>query len=157
MGIEVKLNNMFSGLPKRKKSKVLGRGIGCGKGKTSGRGHKGQKARSGVSINGFEGGQQSIFTRLPKRGFNSLPKDKYLIINLSLIQRLIDSGKISDVSAITKEVLYNLGVISSVKKKIKILGDGKLNTTVGVEYDFISNSAKSQVTLLSNVSGSESE
>ncbi|CAH58321.1 50S ribosomal protein L15 [Ehrlichia ruminantium] len=157
MDVVMKLNNIFSGLPKKKKSKVLGRGIGCGKGKTSGRGHKGQKARSGVSINGFEGGQQSIFTRLPKRGFNSLPKNKYSIINLSLIQRLIDSGKIDNVSAITKEVLYNLGVISSVKQKIKILGDGKLNTTVCIEYDFISKSAKSQVTLLNSLSDSESK
>ncbi|ABD45172.1 ribosomal protein L15 [Ehrlichia chaffeensis str. Liberty] len=155
MDTVVKLNNIFSGLPKNKKSKVLGRGIGCGKGKTSGRGHKGQKARSGVSINGFEGGQQSIFTRLPKRGFNSLLKHRYSIVNLSTIQRLIDSKKIEDVSAITKEVLYNLGVISSIKEKIKILGNGKLNTAVAIEYDFISKSAESQVTLLSNVSASK--
>ncbi|KJV65454.1 MULTISPECIES: 50S ribosomal protein L15 [Ehrlichia] len=155
MDTVIKLNNIFSGLPKKKKSKVLGRGIGCGKGKTSGRGHKGQKARSGVSINGFEGGQQSIFTRLPKRGFNSLLKDRYSIINLSTIQRLIDSKKIEDVSVITKKILFNLGIISSVQEKIKILGNGKLNTAVAIEYDFISKSARSQVTLLSNVSESK--
>ncbi|CEI85282.1 50S ribosomal protein L15 [Ehrlichia minasensis] len=152
MDAVVKLNNIFSGLPKKKKTKVLGRGIGCGKGKTSGRGHKGQRARSGVSINGFEGGQQPIFTRLPKRGFNSLFKSKYSIINLSTIQRLIDSKKIENGSAITKEVLFNLGVIFSIKEKVKILGDGKLNTSVAIEYDFISKSAGSQVTLLSSVS-----
>ena len=151
MSAVVKLNNIFSGLPKKKKSKVLGRGIGCGKGKTSGRGHKGQKARSGVSINGFEGGQQSIFTRLPKRGFNALFKKKYSIVNLSTIRRLIDSNKIDNTSNITKEVLYNLGVISSVNEKIKILGNGELNNTVTIEYDFISKSAKSKVILLNNV------
>ena len=155
MDTVIKLNNIFSGLPKKKKSKVLGRGIGCGKGKTSGRGHKGQKARSGVSINGFEGGQQSIFTRLPKRGFNSLLKDRYSIINLSTIQRLIDNKKIEDVSAITKKILFNLGIISSTQEKIKILGNGKLNTVVAIEYDFISKSARSQVTLLNNVSESK--
>ena len=151
MSAIVKLNNIFSGLPKKKKAKVLGRGIGCGKGKTSGRGHKGQKARSGVSINGFEGGQQSIFTRLPKRGFNALVKNKYSIINLSTIQRLIDSNKIDNLSNITKEVLYKLGIISSIKEKVKILGNGKLNSAVTMEYDFISKSAKSQVILLNNI------
>ncbi|MGN7618561.1 MAG: 50S ribosomal protein L15 [Ehrlichia sp.] len=152
----MRLNNIFSGLPKRKKPKVLGRGIGCGKGKTSGRGHKGQKARSGVSINGFEGGQQPIFTRLPKRGFNALFKDEYSIINLSTIQRLIDSNKISNPYNITKEVLYNLGVIPSIKGKIKILGNGKLESKVTIEYDFISKSAKPHVILLDNVSENKS-
>ncbi|KJV69046.1 50S ribosomal protein L15 [Candidatus Neoehrlichia procyonis] len=144
----MKLNNMFAGLPRKKKAKVLGRGIGCGKGKTSGRGHKGQKARSGVSINGFEGGQQSIFTRLPKRGFRSLSKLKYKIINLFTVQELIDKEKISDTSNITKEVLYNLGVISSVKDKIKVLGKGELKNQVIMSYDYISKSAAKYVLLL---------
>ncbi|QXK91808.1 50S ribosomal protein L15 [Neoehrlichia mikurensis] len=141
MVLIMKLNNMFTGLSRKKKAKVLGRGIGCGKGKTSGKGHKGQKARSGSSINGFEGGQQSIFTRLPKRGFRSLSKLKYKVINLFIIQELIDKGKINNISNITKELLYDLKVISSINDKVKVLGKGQLNSQVRMDYDYISKSA----------------
>ena len=143
----MKLNELFSGIPRLKEKKVLGRGIGCGKGKTSGRGHKGQKARSGCSIKGFEGGQQSILTRLPKRGFRSMSNVKYEILNLKVIQRLIDAGKISDVSNVSKELLVECGVLSSVKSKVKILGDGELKVRVGLHYDAVSKSASEKVFL----------
>ncbi|MCU7611930.1 50S ribosomal protein L15 [Anaplasma capra] len=145
----MKLNELFAGLPRRKKPKVLGRGLGCGKGKTSGRGHKGQKARSGCSVNGFEGGQQPIFTRLPKRGFRSMSRVKYEIVNLGAIQRLIDEKKIDDASNISKELLAELGVISSSRSKVKILGKGKLKAKkVGIGYDAVSKTAEKKVSSL---------
>ncbi len=93
MNNAIKLNSIFTELSKKKKPKLIGRGIGCGKGKTSGRGHKGQKARSGISINGFEGGQQSIYTRLPKRGFNPIRRNICSIVNVGDVQRLIEAKK----------------------------------------------------------------
>ncbi|WP_168463888.1 50S ribosomal protein L15 [Wolbachia endosymbiont of Ctenocephalides felis wCfeT] len=140
-----KLNSIFTDLPKKKKPKLLGRGIGCGKGKTSGRGHKGQKARSGVSINGFEGGQQSIYTRLPKRGFRSIRKNVYSIINLVDVQRLIEAKKIAEGSVIDKETLHKLGFIKSVKNKIKLLGKGSLSEKFVFHVDFVSEAAKEAV------------
>ncbi|WFW29530.1 MAG: 50S ribosomal protein L15 [Wolbachia endosymbiont of Menacanthus eurysternus] len=144
-----KLNFIFTGLSKKKKSKLLGRGIGCGKGKTSGRGHKGQKARSGVSINGFEGGQQSIYTRLPKRGFNSMhKKDMHSIINIGDIQRLIETKKIivnGDSIIIDKVILHKLGLIKSIKSRIKLLNRGKLNEKCIFYVDSASRAAKNSV------------
>ncbi len=118
----MKLNELFAGLPKRRRLKVLGRGLGCGKGKTSGRGHKGQKARSGCAVNGFEGGQQPIFTRLPKRGFRSMSRARYEIVNIGALQRLISEKKIVDASNISKELMAELGMIPSPMSKVKILG-----------------------------------
>ncbi|MGN7661836.1 MAG: 50S ribosomal protein L15 [Anaplasma sp.] len=144
----MKLNELFAGLPKRKKPKVLGRGLGCGKGKTSGRGHKGQKARSGCVVNGFEGGQQPIFTRLPKRGFGSTSRVRYEIVNIGVVQRLIDEKKIDDVSNVSKELLAKLGVISSAKSKVKVLGKGELRVDkVGISYDAVSKTVAEKVFL----------
>ncbi|KDB56606.1 50S ribosomal protein L15 [Anaplasma phagocytophilum str. MRK] len=143
----MKLNELFSGLPRLKGRKVLGRGLGCGKGKTSGKGHKGQKARSGCTVNGFEGGQQSIFTRLPKRGFKSFTRKRYDIVNLGVIQKLVDAKRIDAGAKISKEMLVNLGVIAP-KSKVKILGKGELGSKVDIYYDAISRSAESKVSLL---------
>ncbi|MBV0899207.1 MAG: 50S ribosomal protein L15 [Wolbachia endosymbiont of Fragariocoptes setiger] len=143
----IKLNNLFTALSKKKKSKLLGRGIGCGKGKTSGRGHKGQKARSGVSINGFEGGQQSIYTRLPKRGFSPINRKIYSIVNLGTIQRLVDLGKIEKSSDVGKELFYKLGLIKSIKDKVKLLNKGKLKDKINFQVDFASESAKKAIAL----------
>ena len=145
MNDAVKLNTIFTKLSKKKKPKLLGRGIGCGKGKTSGRGHKGQKARSGVSINGFEGGQQSIYTRLPKRGFKPIRRNIYSIINVGDIQRLIEAGKIGKNDTINKEMLQKLGFIKSDKEKIKLLNKGKLNEKFAFCVDFASEAAKKSV------------
>jgi len=145
MNNAVKLNSIFTKLSKKKKLKLLGRGIGCGKGKTSGRGHKGQKARSGVSINGFEGGQQSIYTRLPKRGFKPIRRNIYSIINVGDIQRLMEAKKIVKDSVIDKERLYKLGFIKSIKDKIKLLNKGKLSEKFVFHVDFASEAAKKSV------------
>ncbi|MFV9838524.1 MAG: 50S ribosomal protein L15 [Aaplasma endosymbiont of Hyalomma asiaticum] len=143
----MKLSELFSGLPRLKGRKVLGRGIGCGKGKTSGRGHKGQKARAGCAIKGFEGGQQSIFTRLPKRGFRSFTRKRYEVINLDAIQKLIEKNRVSPEAKISKELLVELGVISSSRSKVKILGRGELSTKVAICYDAVSRSAEGKVFL----------
>ncbi|MDD9331739.1 MAG: 50S ribosomal protein L15 [Wolbachia sp.] len=145
MSDAIKLNSIFAGLSRKKKPKLLGRGIGCGKGKTSGRGHKGQKARSGVSINGFEGGQQSIYTRLPKRGFKPIRRNVYSIINVGDAQRLIEVGKIEKNSVIDKEMLYRLGFINSMKNKIKLLNKGKLSEKFVFHVDFASEAARKSV------------
>jgi len=123
----------------------VGRGIGSGKGKTSGRGVKGQKSRSGVAIKSFEGGQMPLYRRLPKRGFNSINKSKIQIINLDKIQKLIDSKKINSDSIINLELLKNHKVINKTSNKFKILGSGNINTKVNVEVDFLSNSAKEKI------------
>lgn len=145
MNDAVKLNSIFTKLSKKKKLKLLGRGIGCGKGKTSGKGHKGQKARSGVSINGFEGGQQSIYTRLPKRGFKPIRKNLYSIFNVGDVQCLMEAKKIVKDSIIDKELLHKLGFIRSVKSKIKLLNKGKLSEKFVFHVDFASEAAKRSV------------
>lgn len=147
MNDAIKLNSIFTNLSKKKKPKLLGRGIGCGKGKTSGKGHKGQKARSGVSINGFEGGQQSIYTRLPKRGFKPIRRNVYSIINVGDVQRLIEAGKIAKNSVIDKEMLYKLGFIKSMKDKIKLLNKGTLSEKFAFHVDFVSEAARKSVAL----------
>ncbi|QKX01162.1 50S ribosomal protein L15 [Wolbachia endosymbiont of Dipetalonema caudispina] len=144
----IKLNYLFNKLSKKRKPKLLGRGIGCGKGKTSGRGHKGQKARSGVSINGFEGGQQSIYTRLPKRGFNPVRQKVCSVINVGDVQRLIRDKKIMKGSVIDKQVLCKLGFIRSVEDKIKLLNKGRLNDECVFYVDFASKAAKESVVLV---------
>ncbi|MCA4775246.1 50S ribosomal protein L15 [Wolbachia endosymbiont of Mansonella ozzardi] len=145
MDSAIKLNSIFTKLSKKKKPKLLGRGIGCSKGKTSGRGHKGQKARSGVSINGFEGGQQSIYTRLPKRGFNPISRNICFIINVGDVQHLIETKKIVKDSVIDKDVLCKLGLIKSVKDKIKLLNKGKLTERCVFHIDCASEAAKKSV------------
>jgi large subunit ribosomal protein L15 len=145
MNNAVKLNSIFTKLSKKKKPKLLYRGIGCGKGKTSCRGHKGQKARSGVSINGFEGGQQSIYTRLPKRGFKPVRRNIYSIIKVGDIRRLMEAKKIVKDSVIDKERLYKLGFIKSIKDKIKLLNKGKLSEKCVFHVDFASEAAKKSI------------
>jgi len=129
---------------KIKKMRV-GRGIGSGKGKTSGRGVKGQKSRSGVAIKSFEGGQMPLYRRLPKRGFNPLNKDKIAIINLEKIQNLIDSKKISGDLKIDLEILKKANIISKSYKKIKILGTGEVKSKININVDYVSKSAKEKL------------
>ena len=129
---------------KTKKIRV-GRGIGSGKGKTSGRGVKGQKSRSGVAIKSFEGGQMPLFRRLPKRGFNPINKNKVAILNLKKIQGLIDKKVISEIKILNLETLKKLKIIGNNYNKIKILGSGELKSKINVSIDFISNSAKEKL------------
>ena len=126
---------------KIKKMRV-GRGIGSGKGKTSGRGVKGQKSRSGVAIKSFEGGQMPLYRRLPKRGFNPLKKEKIAILNLEKIQSLIDSKKINADTKIDLEILKKANIISKSYSKIKILGTGEIKFKINLVADFVSKSAK---------------
>ena len=123
----------------------VGRGIGSGKGKTSGRGVKGQKSRSGVAIKSFEGGQMPLFRRLPKRGFNSPNKNKVAILNLKKIQALIDKKIISETDILNLEILKKLKIIGNNYNKMKILGSGELKSKINISIDFISNSAKEKL------------
>ena len=126
------------------KKKRIGRGIGSGKGKTSGRGVKGQKSRSGVAIKSFEGGQMPLFRRLPKRGFNPIGKKLVGIINLDKIQKLLDNKKIIS-EKIDISVLKKLNLIDKNYKKLKILGNGELKNKIDLHADFISKSAKNKI------------
>ena len=134
----IKLNKTF----KLKKSKIrVGRGIGSGKGKTSGRGVKGQKSRSGVAIKSFEGGQMPLYRRLPKRGFNTLNKNKIAILNLDKIQFFIDKKSIGTKEIINSELLRKLKLINKRYTKLKILGSGEIKDKVNIETDLASKSA----------------
>ena len=118
-----------------------GRGIGSGKGKTSGRGVKGQKSRSGVAIKSFEGGQMPLYRRLPKRGFNPINKNKVAVLNLDKMQSLIESKRINSANQINLETLKKAKIVSKTYNKIKILGSGKIKEKVDLNIDYISKSA----------------
>ena len=127
------LNN--SNKIKTKKIRV-GRGIGSGKGKTSGRGHKGQKSRSGVAIKSFEGGQMPLYRRLPKRGFNPIKKDSLGKVNLGKIQYFIEKNSINNTDKINLDLLKKLNIVNKNSKKLKILGSGEIKNKVIIEADF---------------------
>ena len=129
---------------KIKKMRV-GRGIGSGKGKTSGRGVKGQKSRSGVAIKSFEGGQMPLYRRLPKRGFNPINKYKVAILNLDKIQSLIENKKINSENKIDLETLKKANIISKTYSKIKILGSGQIKEKVVLNVDYVSKSAQEKL------------
>ena len=129
----------------------VGRGIGSGKGKTSGRGVKGQKSRSGVAIKSFEGGQMPLYRRLPKRGFNSFGKNSIAIMNLDKIQFFINKKKINLNETINTELLKKLKLINKNSQKLKILGTGEIKDKVNIEANLAS---KSAIEKLEKVSGS---
>ena len=124
------------------KSKIrVGRGIGSGKGKTSGRGVKGQKSRSGVAIKSFEGGQMPLYRRLPKRGFNSMTTEKIAILNLEKIQFYIDNKTINSGELLNADLLKKLKLINKNSKKLKILGSGEVKDKINIVADLASKSA----------------
>ena len=129
---------------KDKKIRV-GRGIGSGKGKTSGRGVKGQKSRSGVAIKSFEGGQMPLYRRLPKRGFNPIKKDKIAKINVEKIQMLLEKKIINNDEKLDLKILIKKNILNKSYKKIKILGSGNITTKLDIEADFSSKSAKDKI------------
>ena len=131
--------------------KRLGRGIGSGKGKTSGRGIKGQKSRSGVAINSFEGGQMPLYRRLPKRGFNPINKNKIAKINLDQLQSFLDKKRIDSENLINLETLQIKKIINKSYSKYKILANGHLTSKINIEVDFSSNTAKEKVEKLGGV------
>ena len=123
----------------------IGRGIGSGKGKTSGRGVKGQKSRSGVAIKSFEGGQMPLYRRLPKRGFNPIKKDKIAKINVEKIQKLLEKKIIKSEEKLDLKILIKKNILNKSYNKIKILGSGNITTKLDVEADFSSKSAKDKI------------
>ena len=144
----INLNN----IDKINKKKIrVGRGIGSGKGKTSGRGVKGQKSRSGVAIKSFEGGQMPLYRRLPKRGFNPINKKKIAILNLDKIQSYIDKKNLKTSDTVNSELLKKLKLINKNSVKLKILGFGEIKDKINIEADLAS---KSAVEKLEKVGGS---
>ncbi len=144
----IKLNNRN----KINKLKMrVGRGIGSGKGKTSGRGVKGQKSRSGVAIKSFEGGQMPLYRRLPKRGFNPISKKNIAILNLDKIQYHIDQKNIKVSDLLNSELLKKLNLINKNCSKLKILGTGEIKVKINIEADLAS---KSAVEKLEKIGGS---
>ena len=138
----ISLNNR----EKVNKSKIrVGRGIGSGKGKTSGRGVKGQKSRSGVAIKSFEGGQMPLYRRLPKRGFKIIGKKTTGSINLSKIQSFIQSKKIKTSDRIDLALLKKLNIVKKKYKKIKVLGKGEIKEKLNIEVNYLSSSAKDKL------------
>ena len=125
--------------------KRVGRGIGSGRGKTSGSGHKGQKARSGVSINGFEGGQMPIHRRLPKRGFKKYNRKVFRILNLGDLQKVIETGKIDAKKEINSSVILSSGLIKNLKDGVRILGRGKITSKVSILAEGASKTAVEKV------------
>jgi large subunit ribosomal protein L15 len=138
--------SVLNNLEKIKKKKIrVGRGIGSGKGKTSGRGAKGQKSRSGVSIKSFEGGQMPLYRRLPKRGFNSIKKVNIGKINLGKIQYFIIKNSINNKDKINLELLKKLNIVNKKSAKLKILGSGEIKDKITIEANFFSKSAKDKL------------
>jgi large subunit ribosomal protein L15 len=137
----MKLSDIADNAGSRKKRMRVGRGIGSGKGKTSGRGGKGQTARSGVRIKGFEGGQMPLHRRLPKRGFNNVFRVEYAEINLDRIQQAIDAKAIDATSAINAESLVKAGVLRRAKAGVRLLGRGELKAKINIEVHGASKSA----------------
>ena len=139
----MKLNNII--IKKRKKGKRLGRGIGSGKGKTSGRGHKGQKSRSGVAIKSFEGGQMPLYRRLPKRGFKKHNRQKIALLNLSKLQENFEKKTLVPNMKLNLSLLKKSKLINNKYNKFKLLGSGDIKIKFDAEVNYISKSAKEKI------------
>src|SRR5581483_4282356 len=141
----MKLNELRDNPGARLKSKRLGRGIGSGKGKTSGKGVKGQLARTGVSINGFEGGQMPIYRRLPKRGFTNLFRKQYAPVNLGALEKAIEAGRIDAAAPITEATLAAAGLVRGRLDGVRLLGEGELTRAITITVSGASASARAAV------------
>ena len=136
----------LNSLTKNNRKKIrVGRGIGSGRGKTSSRGHKGQKSRSGVAIKSFEGGQMPLYRRLPKRGFKSFSKNKIAILNLSKIQNIIEKTKNEIKKNLDLKILKEKKLINKKFIKLKILGTGEIKTNVEISAHFVSKQALAKI------------
>ncbi len=131
----MKLNELKNDKNPRQNRKRVGRGIGCGKGKTCGRGVKGQTSRSGVSINGFEGGQTPIYRRIPKKGFTNIFRTSYETINTGELQRYVDSKRIDSKKTVTKEALVEAGLLKNASVLLKVLAKGAIKSALKIEAD----------------------
>ena len=137
----MRLNEISDNPGARKKRARVGRGIGSGMGKTSTHGQKGQKARSGVAINGFEGGQMPIYRRMPRRGFNSLNKVQYQVVNIGRLQKVIDAGGLDVSAEIDRDVLVAAGLARKNGTPIRLLANGELSATLRISVDSASREA----------------
>ena len=136
----------LNSLTKNNKKKIrVGRGIGSGRGKTSSRGHKGQKSRSGVAIKSFEGGQMPLYRRLPKRGFKSINKNNTAILNLSKIQNIIDKSKNNIQKILDLKILKEKKLVNKKFIKLKILGSGEIKNNIEISAHFASKQALSKI------------
>jgi len=146
----MKLNELAPKEGSMKGRMRVGRGIGSGKGKTSAKGQKGQKARSGVAIKGFEGGQMPLYQRLPKRGFSSRVANDYAEVNLAKLQKFIDAKKLAIKDTITEQTLVEAGVIRRIKDGVRLLGNGELTSKVTLS---ISGATKTAVEAVEKAGG----
>lgn len=147
----MKLNELRDNPGARKARKRIGRGIGSGTGKTSGKGHKGAKARSGVSINGFEGGQMPLHRRLPKRGFNNIFRKDYAEISLARLQAAVDAKKLDTKAPVTAEAMQAAGLIRRVKDGVRVLGNGELSAKIDLS---VAGATKSATAAIEKAGGS---
>lgn len=141
----MKLNDIRDNPGAHKVSKRVGRGIGSGKGKTAGRGVKGQSSRSGVAINGFEGGQMPIYRRLPKRGFKNIFRRDFAEVNLDRIQIAIENGRLDAAQTITGSLMVAAGLIGDVKDGVRLLGRGEIKAKIVIEVAGATAAAKEAV------------
>jgi len=146
----MKLNELSDNAGATKKRKRVGRGPGSGTGKTAGRGIKGQKSRSGVAIAGYEGGQMPLYMRLPKRGFNKPNRKKFAVVNLGIIQKFVDAGKLP-AGEITEDTLLEAGVIRRKLDGVRVLGKGEITAKVALT---VTGASKSAVEAVEKAGGS---
>ena len=137
----MKLNELRDNEGAVKKKKRVARGVGSGKGKTAGRGIKGQKSRSGVSIHGYEGGQMPLYQRLPKRGFNKPNRKKYAIVNLGIIEKFIEAGKLNTKNDITEDLLVESGLVRRKLDGVRVLSKGEIKSKINIAVTGASKSA----------------
>mgnify|MGYP001130190666 CR=1 FL=1 len=147
----MKLHELHDNPGATKRRKRIGRGPGSGMGKTGGRGLKGQKSRSGVAIKGFEGGQMPIYQRLPKRGFTKPNRKKFAVVNLGLIQKFIDAGKLDAKSAITEDALLDAGLVRRKLDGVRVLAKGEITGKLNIE---VTGASKSAVEAVEKAGGS---
>ena len=146
----MKLHELADNRGARQTRKRVGRGIGSGKGKTSGRGHKGQKSRAGATIKGFEGGQMPLYRRVPKRGFNNIFRKAYVAINVGRLQQAIDTKKLDAKKTIDTEALVASGIVRRVRDGVRLLAKGELNTKITIE---VAGASKAAVTRVEKMGG----
>ena len=146
----MKLNELRDNPGAAKKQKRVARGPGSGKGKTAGRGIKGQKSRSGVALGGYEGGQMPLYRRLPKRGFNKPNRKEWAVVNLGMIQKFIEAGKLTADAEITEDALIAAGVTGHKRDGIRVLGKGEITAAVTL---VVSGASKSAVEAIEKAGG----
>ena len=147
----MKLHELHDNEGANRKKKRIGRGPGSGKGKTGGRGIKGQKSRSGVAIKGYEGGQMPLYQRLPKRGFNNRNSKSFSVVNLGLIEKFIDAGKLDAKAEITEDILVSSGLVRRKRDGIRILAKGELKSKLKIS---VTGASKAAIEAVSKAGGS---